>query len=235
VSTRDLLTVLVGLAAAAGLVWLTGGLPEGFPTTPPGPPPATSRAPVAAPPGPLRADRAREVLPRLTVAEPSAPTAYRRAEFGSDWLDLDSDGCNTREEILARDMREETRPDGCNVETGTLTDPYTGQRISFTEDLDPTAVQIDHVIPLSRAWYFGAWRWSDDKRERFANDPLGLLAVDGPTNASKSDAGAGDWRPPNEAGWCLYSVRYVRMAAAYDLTVTAADVSALADMLGRCP
>lgn len=224
---RRLLVIVVGVGM---LMFLSEHLTPDQPAD--GHPPPS---PVAAPPGPIRADRAREALDRLVVAPPAAPVDYVRDAYGSGWLDLDSDGCNTREEVLARDMRGEVRPDGCNVETGTLIDPYTGARIEFVEDVDAAAVQVDHVIALAYAWVSGAWHWTDDKRERFANDPLNLLAVDGPTNASKSAQGAAAWRPPNEGAWCLYSVRYVRVAAIYDLTVTATDRSALIDMLGRCP
>lgn len=197
--------------------------------------PQPGSGPVAAPPGPLRVDRATAALPRLATEPPGPMAGYARDEFGYDWLDLDSDGCNSREEILARDMRQEVTSDGCNVESGLLNDPYTGKRIEFVEDINASTVQIDHVIPLGDAWRMGASTWSDDKRERFANDPLNLVATDGSTNASKSDQSAAQWRPPARTAWCMYSVRYVRVAAAYDLPVTPADVSALDEMLRTCP
>ncbi len=37
------------------------------------------------------------------------------------------------------------------------------------------------MIPLSYAWQAGAWQWTDEQREAFANDPAELRAVDGPT------------------------------------------------------
>lgn len=238
-----LLAVVVAVVALPSLVTDIGDALRGR-LTPATPTPGITTSPdprspgsgrVDAPPGPIRADRAIELLPRLDTEPPGAMAGYERDEFGYDWLDLDSDGCNSREEILARDMRSEVRPDGCNVETGVLTDPYTATRIEFVEDRDPMAVQIDHVIPLGYAWRMGASTWSDDKRERLANDPLNLIATDGSVNASKSDQGAAQWRPPQQTAWCLYSVRYVRVAAAYDLPVTAADVSALDEMLRTCP
>src|SRR5699024_2380633 len=61
-----------------------------------------------------------------------------------------------------------------------------------------TDVQIDHVVALSDAWQKGAQQLSAEERERFANDPVNLLAVDGPANGQKSDADAATWLPPNK-------------------------------------
>lgn len=229
-NNRTVFAVLCALVAL--VIACSKQFPLGFPDGEPDP--RAGHAPVAAPPGPIRADRALAALDRLAVAPAGSLATYERDEFGYDWLDLDSDGCNTREEVLARDMRSEVTPDGCNVESGVLSDPYTGSRITFVEDKNASAVQVDHVIPLGRAWQMGASGWTDDKRERFANDPLNLLAVDGSTNASKGAEGPGEWRPPSEGAWCLYAVRYVRTAASYDLPVTAGDAAALSTMLESC-
>lgn len=229
-NNRTLAAALVVLASAAFLA--SGYFPEGFPDGERDAPAAAE--PMQAPPGPLRVDRAREALDRMTVAPAGTLEGYARDEFGYDWLDLDSDSCNTREEILARDMRYEVRPDGCNVESGVLVDPYTGSRITFSENEDASAVQVDHVVPLGRAWQTGADTWTDDKRERFANDPLNLIATSGSVNASKGARGPGEWRPPAESGWCLYGVRYVRVVTSYDLTVTTSDATALNLMLDTC-
>lgn len=229
---RNVTTTLVIVAAAVALVYASDAFPDGFTR---GPSPQGHGVPVAAPPGPIRADRARDALDRINTSVPGASDDYERDAYGSGWLDLDSDGCNTREEILARDMRQEVTPDGCNVETGILIDPYTGTRMQFVEDVDAAAVQVDHVYPLAYAWSMGAAGWTDDKRERFANDPLNLLAVNGAANTAKGASGPAEWRPPNEGAWCLYAVRYVRVAASYDLPVSGADKATLTDMLGRCP
>ena len=39
-------------------------------------------------------------------------------------------------------------------------------------------IDIDHVVPLAWSWDRGARQWSDDKREKFANDPVNLLPVE---------------------------------------------------------
>src|SRR5690606_22084266 len=142
-------------------------------------------APVEAPQG-----SALEAAQDLTVKGRAAKTGYDRDEFGSGWQDPDRNGCDARNDVLARDMTDLTFKRGthdCIVLTGVLDDPYSGATIDFQRgQTTSSAVQIDHVVALSDAWQKGAQQLSDDERELLANDPLNLLAVDGPTNASKS-------------------------------------------------
>ncbi|QUW17878.1 HNH endonuclease family protein [Agrococcus sp. Marseille-Q4369] len=173
------------------------------------------------------------------IDESAAIPPYRRADFGDGWVDVDRNGCSTRQDILQRDLEGETvADDGCTVLTGTLAiDPYTGQRIDFAHDRvggDSQAVQIDHIISLSSAHRGGAWAWSFDERVAFANDPATLLAVDGPTNSAKSDRGPGDWMPEDPGYWCEYAARYARIAHGYGLAVSSEDKRMLVDVLEAC-
>lgn len=155
--------------------------------------------------------------------------------FGPAWTDdstapLSHNGCDTRNDILGAQLRDLVFKPGtrdCKVISGTLDDPYTGTVISFTSGRDTSsAVQADHVFALSRAWDAGAASWTLEKRTAFANDTsLNLLAVDGPTNSSKSDSGLDGWLPPNLAFGCDYAIRYLTVASVYDLAVTAGDVA----------
>lgn len=147
------------------------------------------------------------------------PDYDREAQFG-DWAST-GDGCDMRQQILRRDLVDETLySDGCTVETGTLHDPYTGNTIRFAhEDYDD--VQIDHMVPLGLAWYSGAYRWTQGEREAYANDPKVLLAVDGPTNGSKSDQSISEWLPAHHP--CGYERHYLRVIRTYDLVITRAD------------
>jgi Protein of unknown function (DUF1524) len=80
------------------------------------------------------------------------------------------------------------------VASGTLADPYANRTIAFLRGGGTSdAVQIDHVVALSDAWQTGAFQWTAAKRLQFANDPLELLAVDGPSNESKGDGDAATW------------------------------------------
>jgi hypothetical protein len=96
-------------------------------------------------------------------------------------------------------------------------------------------VQIDHVVALSDAWQTGAQRLSAERRVALANDPLELLAVDGPTNQAKGDGDAATWLPPNRGYWCSYVARQIAVKRAYGLWVTSAERDAMRRVLDRCP
>jgi hypothetical protein len=181
--------------------------------------------------------RASDVLATLTVKGRGPKTGYSREEFGSAWADVDRNGCDTRDDILNRDLvAKQWRPGthGCVVVAGVLHDPYTGARLVFAK-ADAAAVQIDHVVSLSDAWQKGAAQWDVTRRRLFANDPLNLLAVDGPTNARKGDGDTATWLPPQRSYRCRFVARQVAVKARWDLSVTAAERDAMARVLSRCP
>ncbi|MEV0591041.1 HNH endonuclease family protein [Nonomuraea cavernae] len=177
-------------------------------------------------------------LDKLAVKGRAPRTGFEREKFGPAWADVDRNGCDTRNDILKRDLTDETFKSGthdCIVLTGTLKDPYSGKTISFKRGQDTsTAVQIDHLIPLSDAWQKGAQQWTTTKRKEFANDPLNLLAVDGPLNGQKSDSDAATWLPPRKAYRCAYIARQVDVKAKYDVWVTSAEKTAMKDILDAC-
>ncbi len=72
-------------------------------------------------------------------------------------------------------------------------------------------------------------------RTAFANDPLNLLAVDGPTNQRKGDGDAATWLPPQRAYRCAYVARQVAVKQRYRLWVTAAEREAITRVLRSCP
>ncbi|MEQ3554697.1 HNH endonuclease family protein [Pseudonocardia nematodicida] len=175
----------------------------------------------------------------LEVKGRAPKTGYSRDEFGRRWADVDRDGCDQRNQVLARDMDGETFKPGtrdCVVLTGVLQGSYTGKTIEFTRGQDTsTAVQIDHVVALSDAWQKGAQQLDPQTREMIGNDPLNLIAVDGPTNARKGDGDAATWLPPDAGYRCAYVARQVAVKAKYDLWVTAAERDAMNRVLGSCP
>jgi hypothetical protein len=122
------------------------------------------------------------------------------------------------------------------VASGVLSDPYTGKKINFIRGVKTSlAVQIDHVVAVSDAWQKGAQQATYAVRNKFYNDPLNLLAVDGPTNGSKSDSDAASWLPPNKAYRCAYVARQVAVKLKYKLWVTTAEKAAIAGVLAKCP
>jgi len=182
----------------------------------------------------LRAD---DVLGSLTVQGRGPKTGYSREAFGARWADVDRNGCDTRDDVLNRDLgAKEWRPGTheCVVIAGVLRDPYTGRRLVFAK-VRAEAVQIDHVVSLYDAWQKGAAQWDDTRRRAFANDPLNLLAVDGPTNGQKSDGDAATWLPPQRSYRCRFVARQVAVKAKWDLAVTRAEHDAIARVLARCP
>jgi hypothetical protein len=190
--------------------------------------------PPATPPG-----AAVVALSTLQVKGRAPMTGYTRASFGQAWADVDRNGCDTRNDVLRRDLTAYTLKagtHGCLVLRGTLHDPYTGRTISFVRGVGTsTAVQVDHVVALGDAWQKGAQGWTTQRRTAFANDPLNLLAVDGPTNLRKGDGDAATWLPPGKAGRCTYVARQVSVKLRYGLSVTAAERDAMARVLQGCP
>ena len=148
------------------------------------------------------------------------------------------DGCDTRNDILARDLTEVvTRPgtDDCVVLSGVLVDPYSRIRFDFVRGESPQPVQIDHVFPLAAAWDRGASTWTADRRRDFANDPAELLATVASVNAGKGARTPADWRPTSHDGGCRYARQFTQVAVAYELAVTPADATALGELLRGCP
>lgn len=187
--------------------------------------------------------RLRRLLRSVDVVDrlPDHP-GYDRGAYGPEWTDTsdapDADnGCETRDDVLRDQLtrvRTEPGTKGCNVLSGRLDpDPYTGRTLHLTPD-DPSAIQVDHVYPLSRAWDAGAWRWTEARRTTFANDTRFLLAVDGPANMSKGDAGPGEWLPLARGSRCPYAATYLRAARTYNLPITRNDRRAIQDTLTHC-
>src|SRR3954467_13995466 len=176
-------------------------------------------------------------LSAIPVKGRASKTGYSREQFGAAWADVDHNGCDTRNDILNRDLTAKSWRDGthgCVVIAGALNDPYTGKLIAFAK-ATAGAVQIDHVVALGDAWQKGAQGLDAGTRLRFANDPLNLLAVDGPANESKGDGDAATWLPPNKSFRCRYVARQVAVKARYGLWVTQAEHDAISRVLEGCP
>ena len=175
-------------------------------------------------------------LSKLKVRGLSSHDGYARSAFSDGWGDLGS--CDLRNYILQRDLTNITWRSGetCIVASGTLKDPYTGKVINFVRGVSTSlAVQIDHVVALSNAWSTGASTMSASVRYKIYNDPLNLLAVDGPTNGQKSDSDASSWLPPNRAYRCAYVSRQIAVKSKYRLWVTGAEKTAMLGVLKSCP
>lgn len=170
---------------------------------------------------------------------------YRRPAFGDAWDDnndapLGRNGCDTRDDILNRDLVDKTYvwtkrcPNA--VATGTLHDPYTSTTIVFQRGAKVgEAVQIDHIVPLAYAWDMGAYDWPPPERLRFANDPANLLAVEGQANQDKGDSPPAQWMPPNAAFACQYAMQFITVLRGYQLPVDQASAGVLRQAAATCP
>jgi hypothetical protein len=190
------------------------------------------------PVSPAEAATALAELETIPVKGRAPKTGYTREEFGPAWADVDRNGCDTRNDILARDLEGEAFKPGtrdCVVASGRLADKYTGTIIDFVRgNTTSSAVQIDHLVALSDAWQKGAQQLGAEQRKQLANDPLNLTAADGPTNSAKGDKDAATWLPPNKVFRCEYVARQTAVKAKYHLWVTQAEREAIAGILAPC-
>ncbi len=177
------------------------------------------------------------LLATLSIKGKAPRTGYdRTGMFGTAWLDVDRNGCNTRDDILARDLTAIVTAGPCRVTSGTLIAPYTGQTVLFVRGQDTSRlVQIDHLVALSNAWQTGAQQLSQDQRIALANDPLNLLAADGFSNSQKSDGDAATWLPAERSFRCQYVALQISVKASYGLWVAPAEHDAMTRILTACP
>ncbi|MDN3495191.1 HNH endonuclease family protein [Planococcus sp. APC 4015] len=206
-------------------------------TTPDSEPTAGESTPSAAASSP-QASRALDALMGLPVVAGQASTQYDRDFFGSAWTDVDRNGCDTRNDILGRDLLEPTfkaDTNGCKVLSGVLVDPYDGRSVDFVSGSDTSVlVQIDHVVALGWAWHHGGEYWSDDVRVRFANDPVNLVAASEQMNQEKSAFGPSEWLPPVAELRCPFIEQWVEVLVAYGLSINESDRNVASAVLAQC-
>ena len=177
-----------------------------------------------------------EGLPGLKIVESELDLPiYDRGDW-PHWRDHDHDCIDTRHEVLVDESVSSIAmkiDDACRVESGEWYDPYTA--LSFT---DPSALDVDHMVPLANAHLSGGWQWSRAEKEAYANDlsdPDHLIAVQAAANRAKGARGPEEWRPPNEAYHCEYAEIWIKIKARWGLSATAAEWLALLEMLDTCP
>jgi hypothetical protein len=180
-----------------------------------------------------------EALATLAVKGRAPKTGYARSEFGQTWADVDRNGCDTRNDMLKRDLteivyKEKTR--NCVVLSGILQDRYSGETINFVRgNITSMEVQIDHVVALSNSWQTGAFKLTLVQRTALANDPMNLFAVKGRLNSQKGDGDAATWLPPLKKFRCAYVAQQIAVKAKYLLWVTAPEKDAMTRILTACP
>lgn len=149
--------------------------------------------------------------------------------------DADDNGCDTRNNVLRRDLKNlviEAGAKGCVVTAGELHDEYLGESYAF--ERGSAKVEIDHIVSPSNAWQTGAESLSEDQLQEFANDPLNLLAVSSNLKRQKGEVDAAAWLPPNEDYQCEYVSRQIAVKHKYGLWVAAAEKATMEGVLEKC-
>lgn len=144
------------------------------------------------------------------------------------WRDSDSDCQDARTEtLISQSVSPVTfKTDrGCKAIKGAWNDPYSGNRYYNASDLD-----IDHVVTLAWAHEHGGREMSPETKEKFANDPINLIAVDKYLNRQKGAKPPMEWMPPNKAFHCQYVTRFQRVLITYNLKFTNEEKIAFLDL-----
>jgi hypothetical protein len=218
----------LALSGCGGAEEAPAGLPPPSPDASAAASPSTSSAVLGS---------AAALLATLAAKGRAPMTGYSRSAFGQAWADVNRNGCDTRNDVLHRDLTDLALRPGthdCVVVSGVRLDPYTGKDLHYVRG-GTVGVDIDHVVALGDAWATGAQYWPVAERIALANDPSNLLAVDASANRQKGDADAASWLPPQKSYRCAYVARQVAVKAKYGLWVTAAERDAIARVLTGCP
>ena len=172
---------------------------------------------------------------RVTVAAiPSNLPTYDRDDW-RHWTDADSDCQDARQEVLVAESRRAVSfktERKCRVTSGQWLAPYTNTVVT-----DPSKLDVDHMVPLGNAHASGAWNWSAEQRERYANhlaDSQHLIAVTASANRSKGARGPEEWKPADQSYWCQYATDWITIKDDWNLTVTLREADALSGMLDTC-
>ena len=177
------------------------------------------------------ADLVVDILDRIVIAS-ERRSGYDRDLF-DHWSDLDGDGCDTRREVLIRDSRVDHVLDPnrtCWVVSGLWYSHYDDEWVEAATSLD-----IDHLVPLAEAWDSGAYVWSEDRREAFANDESALVAVTARSNRSKGADDPAEWMPSNEDFACPYLAGWIATKARWSLSMDQRESEYIHELLvGEC-
>src|SRR4051794_15397969 len=115
----------LGIAAAFIACGLLGCTAKADPPTEPSPLSHTVTPPVAVA---EQVAKTRAMLAQLRIGGRAAKTGYQRTDdFGAAWLDVDGNGCRTRDDVLARDLSGTARRRSCGGAAGGVPHPPTRQ------------------------------------------------------------------------------------------------------------
>lgn len=155
---------------------------------------------------------------------------YQRQHHFGRWInDPTDETCyNTRAKVLIRDSETPVsfkEKNHCLVEKGDWADPYAGDTLTESKD-----IQIDHMVPLKHAYVTGAWEWDYQTRCTYANymgNTFHLVTANGRENMRKGDKAPDQYQPPNESYRCQYLENWLKIKLIWQLKLTPTEVSAI--------
>ncbi|MFE4692076.1 HNH endonuclease family protein [Streptomyces sp. NPDC056749] len=224
---------LVPLTAVVLAAALTACNPQQADDKPTDGAPSSTASPAAGGPAPGAGSL---TLPEAIAALPDGTEkrdGYERDSF-KHWVDEDGDGCPTRAEVLIEEAT--TKPEQgerCALTGGTWMSYYDEAEVTDARKLD-----IDHMVPLAEAWDSGAYDWTAERRQAYANDlgfPRSLVAVTAKTNRSKSDKDPAQWLPPAQGARCTYAADWTATKLRWKLSIDQDERGALLELAKECP
>lgn len=173
--------------------------------------------------------------PAPSEPTPSEPASAYDRKLWPHWVDADRDCQDARNEVLIAESYQPVSFEDdrrCEVAGGRWQCPYTGNIVAEVHLLD-----VDHLVPLANAHRSGAASWTEAQRRRYANDlehPEHLVAVEYTANRSKGAKGPEAWLPPSEDARCNYVRDWVAVKKRWQLGMSDAEASAVAEALEIC-
>ncbi|MEU4924589.1 HNH endonuclease family protein [Streptomyces parvus] len=172
-----------------------------------------------------------DAIKKLPVAEEKR-AGYERDSF-RHWVDEDGDGCPTRQEVLiAEAVTAPEQGARCTLSGGSWMSYYDEVEVTDAKRLD-----IDHMVPLAEAWDSGAYDWTPERREAYANDldaERSLVAVTAKSNRSKADRDPAAWMPPAASATCTYLVDWTATKLRWGLSADTAEQAVLLELAEPC-
>lgn len=168
----------------------------------------------------------------IQIEPESNEAGYKRSLYKL-WIDADSDGQDSRQEVLIEESLIGLTFDfNGKVSGGLWVGPYCG----FIPT-NPSELDIDHMVPLKEAHLSGGHAWTPEKRQDYANGLTAahhLIAVKGGCNRSKQDHDPAEWMPPNRTYWCTYLEDWIAIKEQWEVSMDQAEAGAIMTGLKVC-
>lgn len=170
-------------------------------------------------------EEADAIMMKIRISEPETTEKYNRDLFENPSRKYEYKGVKlTRNKYAWHISKWLIRNDEDDF---VYKDPYTGLMIR-----DESKIDFDHIISLNYAWYHGAYKWSNEKKNNFSYNASIGVDVSSSANRSKGAKGPSDWLPvenPEDYCWSYFIV-----ASTYDISMTRSDFDVCRLQLYNC-